>query len=97
MVFAYVVFLNRKTKEKKRVVKYIPYDEEKELKEKRRITPAEIEKWFTPDNSAYGAKMSNAVGNGDLQKIVNLLIAACDKTSFDWKSEISFFIVEANS
>ena len=65
-----------------------------ELKEKRRITPAEIEKWFTPDSSAYGAKMSSAVGNADLQKIVNLLIAACDKTSFDWKSEISFFIVE---
>ena len=63
----------------------------------RAITPAEIEKWFTPDSSAYGAKMSSAVGNGDLQKIVNLLIAACDKTSFDWKSEISFFIVEANS
>ena len=65
-----------------------------ELKEKRRITPAEIEKWFTQDTSAYGAKMSAAVGNADLQKIVNLLIAACDKTTFDWKSEISFFIIE---
>ncbi|MBP5601467.1 MAG: AAA family ATPase [Treponema sp.] len=65
-----------------------------ELKEKRRITPAEIEKWFTPDTSAYGAKMCSAVGSADLQKIVNLLIAACDKTIFDWKSEISFFIIE---
>ena len=27
-----------------------------ELKEKRRVTPAEIEKWFTQDSSAYGAK-----------------------------------------
>ena len=68
-----------------------------ELTEKRRVTPAEIEKWFTPDSSAYGAKMSEAVGNTDLQKIVNLLIAACDKTTFDWKSEISFFIVEEST
>ena len=65
-----------------------------ELKEKRRITPTEIEKWFTPDSSAYGAKMCSAVGSADLQKIVNLLIAACEKTIFDWKSEISFFIIE---
>ncbi len=65
-----------------------------ELKEKRRITPIEIEKWFTQDSSAYGAKMCSAVGSADLQKIVNLLIAACDKTIFDWKSEISFFIIE---
>ena len=65
-----------------------------ELKEKRRVTPAEIEKWFTQDTSAYGAKMCSAVGSADLQKIVNLLISACDKTVFDWKSEISFFIIE---
>ncbi len=65
-----------------------------ELKEKRRVTPAEIEKWFTQDTSAYGAKMCSAVGSADLQKIVNLLISVCDKTVFDWKSEISFFIIE---
>ena len=64
------------------------------LTEKRRITPAEIEKWFTPESSAYGAKMSEACGNADLQKIVNLLIAACDKTIFEWKSEVAFFTVE---
>ncbi len=68
-----------------------------ELCEKRRITPAEIEKWFTKDSSAYAAKISSATGNADLQKIVNLLLAACDKTLFDWKSEISFFVIEANS
>ena len=68
-----------------------------ELTEKRRITPAEIEKWFTKDTSAYAAKISSVVGNADLQKIVNLLIAACDKTIFDWKSEISFFIVEESA
>lgn len=64
------------------------------LKEKRRISPAEIEKWFRPEASAYGAKMCKALGNADLQKMVNLLLAACDKTVFDWNSEISFFIIE---
>ena len=64
------------------------------LTEKRRISMAEIEKWFSPENSAYGAKMSQACGNADLQKIVNLLISACDKTIFEWKSEIAFFTIE---
>ncbi len=64
------------------------------LTEKRRITPAEIEKWFTPESSAYGAKMSEACGNAELQKIVNLMLAACDKTIFEWKSEIAFFTIE---
>ena len=64
------------------------------LTEKRRITPAEIEKWFSPENSAYGAKMCQAVGSAELQKIVNLMLAACDKTIFEWKSEISFFTIE---
>ena len=64
------------------------------LTEKRRITPAEIEKWFTPETSAYGSKMSEACGNAELQKIVNLLIAACDKTIFEWKSEVAFFTIE---
>ena len=69
-----------------------------ELTEKRKITPAEIEKWFDAANSAYAAKICSAVGTADVQKIVNLLLAACDKTLFDWKSEISFFIIEeANS
>ncbi len=64
-----------------------------DLKEKRRITPAEIEKWFNPKTSAYGAKMCQAVGNQNIQKIVNLLLAACEKTIFEWKSEIAFFMI----
>ena len=56
--------------------------------------PAEIEKWFSPESSAYGAKMSQACGNADLQKIVNLMITACDRTLFEWKSEIAFFTIE---
>lgn len=64
------------------------------LTEKRRITQAEIEKWFSSESSAYGAKMSEACGTADLQKIVNLLITACDRTIFEWKSEIAFFTIE---
>jgi len=65
-----------------------------ELSEKRRISSTEIEKWFDSEKSAYAAKICNSVGTADVQKIVNLLLAACDKTLFDWKSEISFFIIE---
>ena len=68
-----------------------------ELSEKRKITPAEIAKWFDSENSAYAAKICSSVGTSDVQKIVNLLIAACEKTLFDWKSEISFFIIEESA
>ena len=64
-----------------------------EIKEKRRITPVEIEKWFNAETSAYGAKMCQAAGNAELQKIVNLLLTACDKTIFEWKSEICFLTI----
>lgn len=65
-----------------------------EIKEKRRITPIEIEKWFKPESSAYGAKICEALGSAELQKIVNLMLAASEKTLFEWKSEIAFFIIE---
>ena len=68
-----------------------------DIKEKRRITPAEIEKWFNPSNSAYGAKIYEALGSQETQKIVNLLLAACDKTIFEWKSQIAFFLIESKS
>jgi putative ATPase len=68
-----------------------------EIKEKRRITPTEIEKWFDTESSAYGSKMCQVTGGADLQKIVNLLLAACSETVFDWKSEISFLtLTKAN-
>ena len=66
----------------------------KELIEKRRITINEIEKWFNPETSAYGAKINEAIGTFELQKIVNLFITACDKTLFEWKSEIAFLVIE---
>ncbi len=66
---------------------------DQQIIEKRRVNQAEIEKWFSPASSAYGAKMCSALGNAELQKIVNLLIAACDKTVFNWKNEISFISI----
>ena len=66
----------------------------KQITEKRRITPTEIEKWFEPKKSAYGSKISEALGSADLQKLINLLLAACEKTLFEWKSEIAFFMIE---
>ena len=68
-----------------------------ELKEKRRVTPTEIQKWFDTEKSAYGAKMYEAVGGADLQKIVNLIIAASEKTIFNWKTEIAFLKIEAGN
>ena len=65
-----------------------------EIKEKRRILPAEIKKWFNPQNSAYGAKMYEALGTPEIQKIINLLSTACEKTIFEWKSQIAFFMIE---
>ena len=66
-----------------------------DLVEKRRINTAEIQKWFDVQNSAYGAKMYETVGGADLQKIVNLIIAASEKTIFNWKTEIAFLKIEA--
>ena len=68
-----------------------------DLQEKRHITITEIEKWFDVQNSAYGAKMYQSVGGADLQKIVNLIIAASEKTIFNWKTEIAFLKIEAAS
>lgn len=65
-----------------------------EVTEKRRISKDEIRKWFDSETSAYGSFVCNAVGAPDLQKIVNLLEIACEKTIFDWKSEVAFITVQ---
>lgn len=66
-----------------------------EIIEKRRITQLDIEKWFNAEKSAYGAKMIESVGKADLQKLINLFLAASEKTVFTWKSEISFLTITA--
>ncbi|MCR5436101.1 MAG: AAA family ATPase [Treponema sp.] len=65
-----------------------------DIHEKRKITPAEIEKWFNTKTSAYGSKMVERVGTADLQKIINLLLSACDKTIFTWYSQVAFFDIK---
>lgn len=67
-----------------------------EFIEKRRITRDEIKKWFDGSKSAYGAKMQETVGSGDLQKIINLLETASDNTLFSWKNEICFFTISSS-
>lgn len=64
-----------------------------QLSEKRRLTNQEIQKWFAPQGSSYGAKMLAAVGKEDLQKIINLLEANCGKIIFKWRSQISFICI----
>ncbi|MCR4823322.1 MAG: AAA family ATPase [Treponema sp.] len=62
----------------------------KVVTEKRRISEAEINKWFDGENSAYGKALSAAVGNEDLERIKNLLITASQKSLFNWNTEIEF-------
>ncbi len=62
--------------------------------EKRKITREEIKKWFNTETSAYGKKMCETAGLVEIQKMVNLLEAACEKTIFNWESEIAFLTVE---
>ena len=62
--------------------------------EKRRISEAEISKWFDSENSAYGTALSSAVGNEDLERIKNLLVTAAQKTLFNWNTEIEFLKIE---
>lgn len=61
--------------------------------EKRHITLQEIQKWFEAEQSAYGKKMLEKIGNTDLQKIINLLEASSEKTIFSWKNQIAFFVI----
>ena len=65
-----------------------------EVTEKRRISVEEIQKWFDTETSAYGSFICKAIGTPELQKIVNLFESACEKTIFEWKSEIAFIIVQ---
>ncbi len=66
----------------------------KVVTEKRRISEAEISKWFDSENSAYGTSLAAAVGNEDLERIKNLLVTASQKTLFNWNTEIEFLKIE---
>ena len=63
------------------------------LEEKRNITSVEIERWFCPENSAYGSAIQGAIGTENLAKIKNLLLACAGKMLFKWNTEIEFITV----
>jgi putative ATPase len=65
------------------------------LQEKRRITENELMKWFDIKTSAYGAKMAEAAGPKELEKIVRLIESASVNTVFSWETELAFFTVSA--
>ncbi|MDY2843082.1 MAG: AAA family ATPase [Treponema sp.] len=65
----------------------------KVVEEKRRITEAEISKWFDAKSSSYGSALYNALGGEDLEKIRNLLLVSAQKNLFSWKTEIEFLTV----
>lgn len=61
--------------------------------EKRRISAAEIRRWFDTESSAYGRAMVQAVGVNDLQKMITLLESAAQNQIFNWQTEMAFFTV----
>ena len=64
------------------------------MSEKRRISPQEIRKWLDADTSAYGKKMTEAVGESGMRKIARLMDAASEKTIFDWRTETAFIRID---
>ena len=63
--------------------------------EKRRITYAEIRRWFDTESSAYGRAMQNALGSADLQKLIMLLESASQSQIFNWQTQVAFFCISA--
>ena len=62
--------------------------------EKRRITPQDIRRWFSTENSAYGKAIYDAVGQIELQKLIFLLENAAQSSIFTWQTENAFFTIE---
>lgn len=65
----------------------------KVISEKRQLSGSEINRWFDTEKSAYGSAMAVAVGNEDLLKIKNLLLAAKENTVFNWNTTIVFMSI----
>ena len=66
------------------------------ISEKRRISQAEIRRWFDTETSAYGRAMISAAGQTDLQKLVMLLENASQNQIFTWQSLAGFFCISAD-
>ncbi len=67
--------------------------EAKIVEEKRRVSEAEIDKWFDSEKSAYGKAIFDELGN-DMEKLKRTMTELSRKQLFTWKNEIEFFIVQ---
>jgi len=65
----------------------------KTITEKRKITETEINRWFDAQNSSYGSALTVNIGAEDVNKIKNLLLAACQNKLFNWNTTIEFMTV----
>ena len=64
------------------------------MKEKRRISASEIERWFNAGNSDYGKKLNAALGEEDTLLLKNILLTNAQKILFTWESENSFWCIK---
>ena len=65
----------------------------KVITEKRRISEAEINRWFDSEHSSYGSALAEGMGSEDLNKVKNLLMAARENQIFNWNTTIEFLTV----
>ncbi|MCR5401269.1 MAG: AAA family ATPase [Treponema sp.] len=63
------------------------------MKEKRRISQTEIQKWFDTATSSYANKIVQEMGTLELKKLISLLQNAAENMLFDWQTETAYFTV----
>lgn len=63
------------------------------ITEKRRLSEAEINRWFDTEKSTYGSAIAAAIGKEDFLKIKNLLLSAKENTIFNWNTTIVFMSI----
>ena len=61
--------------------------------EKRRLTGAEISRWFDTKTSAYAEKLVESMGTLELKRLISLLQSAAENMIFNWQSETAYFTV----
>lgn len=64
---------------------------QKEFSEKRRITEADVRRWFDGERSAYGSALAAALGKDGAEAAQRLLETACERRIFLWKTVYSFY------
>ena len=63
------------------------------LNEKRRLTPLEIDRWFST-TSSYGKNIIDALGQDNTNKILKILKDSCIKQIFTWRTTAVFISCE---